>query len=344
MTAIPLSPMLVQYLVGLCCLRWDPESVDVTLGDMVQDVAAGKKRDVDVTVTVTKDGVREYAFKGYEVKKESAPLDVADVEQLCAKLLDMPEVTHRAIVSSSGFTIAAKAKAAYRGVELYVLREWTRPLEEQFPALTMKGTAAECFPMEKTLLCWSSFRFHLVAREAKGNFTVENDDELLDSGGQPHHRFKTFGALTNELLLRSTEVLFPIEPASTVRETFPVPLSAPPGEVPAGPPWPHTHTLDLSGEAIFLTTPSGRHRLDQVTINGHLQWQRALDKPLYYIVENVVDGSAFAGALISKDVREGQMTGLIFSPKTRDIGIHFVRLSEKQQNAIRELKLKEGAA
>ena len=44
-----LTPMLLQYLVGLCCLRWDPGAVDVTIGDMVLDTAAGKERDVDVT-------------------------------------------------------------------------------------------------------------------------------------------------------------------------------------------------------------------------------------------------------------------------------------------------------
>ena len=48
---LPLSPMLVQYLVGLCALRWNADAVDidVTLGDMVPDEASGTKRDVDVT-------------------------------------------------------------------------------------------------------------------------------------------------------------------------------------------------------------------------------------------------------------------------------------------------------
>lgn len=335
--------MLVQYLVGLCCLKWDPEAIDVTVGDMVHDEAAQKERDVDVTVTVSENGTVSHAFKAYEVKREKSPLDVADVEQMCVKLADMPSVTHRGIVSSSGYTDAAKLKAARHGVDLYVLREWTRPLEEQFPALTMKGTAAECFPMEKTLLCWPSYKLSLVARDAKGPFNVQNDDPLFDSKGKAHARFATFGAYSHELLLRSTEILFPIDPAAAVHSLFPVPFSAPPGQVPAGPSWPHTHTLDVASDEVYVRTLSGNHLLHMVTINGHLQWQRAADKPLYYIVERVSDGSAFAGALISKDLREGQMTGLIFSPKTRDIAIHFVRLAEKHHNAIRRLKLKSEA-
>jgi hypothetical protein len=114
MSKLPLSPMLVQYLVGLCCLKWDPDAVDVTISDMVLDPAAGKERDVDVTVTITESGSVTHAFKAYEVKHESAPLDVADVEQLCMKLLDMPSVTHRAIVSASGFTFGRSGRIGQR--------------------------------------------------------------------------------------------------------------------------------------------------------------------------------------------------------------------------------------
>ena len=160
--------MLVQYLVGLCCLKWDPNAIDVTIGDMVLDTAAGKERDVDVTVTVAESGSTTHAFKAYEVKREGTPLDVTDVEQLCLKLLDMPSITHRAIVSASGFTDGAQAKAAHHGVQLFALRQWTRPLQEQFPSLTMQGTAEECFPTSKKLLCWVQAQYALVAREAKG--------------------------------------------------------------------------------------------------------------------------------------------------------------------------------
>jgi hypothetical protein len=74
MPKLPLSPMLVQYLVVLCCLKWDADAVDVTIGDMVLDPAVGKERDVDVTVTITESGRVTYAFKAYGVKHMSAPL------------------------------------------------------------------------------------------------------------------------------------------------------------------------------------------------------------------------------------------------------------------------------
>ena len=106
--------MLVQYLVGLCCLKWNPGDVEVTLGDMVYDQAAEKARDVDITVKASTKGKDIHAFMAYEVKRKQGPLDVASVEQLALKLRDMNQVTHRAIVSASGFTSAARCNCCRR--------------------------------------------------------------------------------------------------------------------------------------------------------------------------------------------------------------------------------------
>ena len=335
--------MLVQYLVGLCCLRWHPDAIDVVLGDMVLDTAAGKPRDVDVTVTVSQSGQITHAFKAYEVKHESKPLDVADVEQLSLKLLDMPSVTHKAIVSASGFTTGARDKAIHHGIVLYELRPWTRPLQEQFPTLTMQGTAQECFPMSQLLLCWIDVQLAMIAQEAKGPFSVQLGDELFDGSGKKHSRHGTFAGYREELLLRSTEILFTLAPAATILRTFPVPFSVPDGIVPTGPAWPHTHTIDVRGDDVHVDTGSGICRINSVTINGNLQWQRGPDS-LYYVMDEIPGGQAFAAALIAPGKREGQMIALVFTPKTRDIGIHFVQLAEKHLNLIRELTLERPPA
>jgi hypothetical protein len=88
-----MTPMLVQYVVGLCCLRRNPDAVDVTVGDLVLDTAAKKRRDVDVTITLKNADDSVSASKAYEVKREGEPLDVTTVEKLYAKLHDMPAVT-----------------------------------------------------------------------------------------------------------------------------------------------------------------------------------------------------------------------------------------------------------
>jgi hypothetical protein len=337
MTPNPLSPMLVQYLIGLCCLKWDSNAVDVTIGDMVYDVGAEKQRDVDVTVTVKEHGQITHAFKAYEVKHESQPLDVITTEQLCFKLFDMPDITNRAIVSSSGFTESAQKKAAHHGVELYALLPWTRPLREQFPEFAMDGTIEECFPATKFLLYWSQFDLSLVARSAKGAFQVQPNDLLFRSKGKTHPRFKTYDMYERELLLRSTEILVSLEPAASILASISIPSSA--GELPSSPAWPHTHTIDVASDDVFVETGNGKCRLDVVTISGLLQWQISKDAFHYYVIEHLPDGAAFAGALISTEHREGQMTCLVFSPKTREIGIEFVHLAERHHHAIRNLKL-----
>lgn len=335
----PVSPMLVQYLVGLCCLRWKPEVVSVTLGDLVYDRAAKKERDVDVTVTVDASPTERLAFMGYEVKREASPLDVSSVEQMVAKLKDMKGLTHRAIVSTSGFTDGARSKASKHKVALYELLPWERPLEEQFPGLQFKGTIRECFPMSKYLLCWPEHRLSLVARSAPGPFAVNDNDALLSAKKTPHKKYKTFQSLKNELLLRSTEILLALEPAKTVLDTFPVPAVVPPGQVAGGPVWPHTHTLDITQDQVFVQASSSFFQLEHVTISGRLQWQRAADPALYYVMQDAKTHEAFAGALISTELRPGAMKALVFSPNSREIGIHFVQLAENHINMIRSLQI-----
>jgi len=332
--------MLVQYLVGLCCLRWSPDVVEVKLGDFVHDDAAGKARDVDVTVTVDAGAEGRFAFMAYEVKREAAPLDVMTVEQLAIKLKDMKSITHRAIVSASGYSDTARAKAESHGITLYQLEPWIRPLEEQFPSLQMKGTVDECFPSSKYLLCWYQCNYSIVARAAPGPFSLLDTDPLFTSKRKSHKKFGTLGKLKSDLLLRSTELLFQLEPAKTILNTFPIPAVVPDGQVAAGPAWPHTHTLDIAGDEVYIEVASTFFKLEQITISGWLRWERSQERALYYVMQDSTTKAAFAGALISPELRDGQMTALMFSPKSREIGIHFVRLSDKQLNFIRDLPIK----
>jgi hypothetical protein len=213
------------------------------------------------------------------------------------------------------------------------------PLQEQFPLLKMQRTADECFPMSQLLLCWTNPQYSLVARSAKAAFQVSGTDRLFDAHDALHSRYPSFEAYVQEILLRSTETLFPIEPAVTMMRTFPVPFSEPEHGVPAGPPWPHTHTMEVAADGVHVRTASGTIRLDVVTVSGFLRWERSSTRGQYYVVESVPSGGAFAGALIATEKREGHMTCLVFSPSNRDIDIRFVRLAEKHLNAIRRLKL-----
>lgn len=117
----------IHYLVGLLTKVTVPDDVDIELGERVYDIAAQKNRDVDITVKHrNKDGTIT-AFLGLEVKDTSRPLTLEHIEQLCRKFQDMPEITHKAIVSASGYTKSAIRKATHYNLELFHLVPWNDP-------------------------------------------------------------------------------------------------------------------------------------------------------------------------------------------------------------------------
>jgi len=336
----PLSPMLVQYLVGLCCLRWGPESVDVTLGDFVFDSALEKERDVDVTVRVNGGEEGNFAFMAYEVKREAPPLDVSVVEQLSAKMKDMPEITHRAIVSSSGFTEPARRKAAAHQVTLYELKRWTRPVNEQFPSFsTSSGNIEHVFITGRIYLVWVDWTMRITCQGAQKPFTIQDADAALGKGGRGHKKYKDFLSFKNEIFLRSTEILFGFDHVKAVLDTFAIPHPIE-GQVEGGPAWPYAHTLDVSADAVYVKVDEQILPVDTVTIAGKLQWQKHGQRALYYVMEEVESGDAFAGAIVFPEQRAGQMKALIVSPRSREVDVRFVELTEKQLNILREVSLK----
>lgn len=119
-----LTPTDIHYIVGLLSKASHAENVEIELGEYVYDQAAESKRDVDVTIKVRNNDGSISVFKGIEVKAHSRKLGSEPVEQLIQKLADMPDVTHSAIVSASGYTKPAMRKAKKHGVDLYELRTW----------------------------------------------------------------------------------------------------------------------------------------------------------------------------------------------------------------------------
>lgn len=63
---------------------------------------------------------------GIEVKNEKDPLDLPEIEQLCAKLKKI-DVDYRCVVSTSGFTKTAQEEACNEGVELRILSQIEKP-------------------------------------------------------------------------------------------------------------------------------------------------------------------------------------------------------------------------
>lgn len=339
-----LTPMMVQYLVGLCCLRHNPEAVDITVGNMVFDAAAEKERDVDITVTIEDENGCLSAFMGVEVKHEAKPLGVGTIEQLTLKMADMPAVTHKSIFSTSGYTDGAKAKATAHSVDLYSLKPWESNIEEHFPDFTDVKTPSEFLAhVESSLLYWANSKVFLVVPDGPSKFSYENTTPVLSVNGKQHNKFKNMQQYLDAVLFRSCETLCTQEPATTIMNTFPFGIISDSADFIAGPPWPHTHTLDTRQDRIFLQLKEeGLYQIEAVTISGHLQWRKRKRTPEFFILENVSDNSIFAGAAIADyGVGDGRMFAMIVPDKGRTIGIHRFQLTEKQKNMIRNLKIQE---
>jgi hypothetical protein len=107
----------------------------------------GQERDVDITITTRDSGGSWSVFVGLEVKAHKRPLNSEQVEQLVQKLWDMPSITHRAIVSASGFTKPAIRKAEHHNVDLYELKDW-------HPATSFDYFKAETVPASRETYGW----------------------------------------------------------------------------------------------------------------------------------------------------------------------------------------------
>jgi hypothetical protein len=315
-----LLPMHLQYLVGLCCLRSHPEAVDLTLGDMVRDDSTGQYRDVDVTITVDIAGAK-HAFKAYEVKDEGRRLDVTKVEQLCAKLLDMKSATHRAIVSTSGFTEPAMRKAAAHAVELYVLQ----PAKKHglFPA-ELKG--------RRGLLCWKEWSLRLIVPHS--SLHLESAGVPVRSDGTPH----VLADFAERLLLRSTGALVQHELASTALNNL-VAEDDMLREGWRGEAWPFVYAVDVTQDDVHVSVQGSLLRVASVEITGKLQWKVDNERSAAFELTRVSDGTAMAGAHISLGASDEQLFALVSVPGSSTMDVRIVHLTPEQLAFIHKLRL-----
>src|SRR5262249_28399316 len=148
------------------------------------------------------DGKRT-AFIGYEAKMEKRALDVSDVEQLCLKLNDMPDLTTRAIVSANGFSDSARRKATAHGVRLYEFRNWTERVRDKFPHHTLVGTPDESLVFGCNEFRWVSGYCVFGRNRASENqepTDVPLDTPLFQVNGAPHLKHATTGEFRDAIV------------------------------------------------------------------------------------------------------------------------------------------------
>lgn len=331
------SPILVQYLAALCALNWGAlaVNVDVTSGNTPEDTLAEQPHDVDVTITVdTPDGI--HAFKGFEVRHWSNPLDAADIDVLVAKFNDIPEITHRAIVSSSGFTETAIGNATHHNVELFTFAPWDRPISEHFYFLASMKTADQNLINDNFIyLQWNNAEAWVGTNSPPMNF--QPDEPLYDANGNSHPEYSTYSAYSEALLLRSSNALASVKPIRDMALPLIEALSDRRPD-PLEPQWHWGYTADCSGDAVYFTAPDGElYQIETLTIYGMLQWKRT--PVIYSALEGVPNGELFSGAIIAPSSTEGRMSVIAFPASNRELSFGQIQLQPKHLDSIRELNI-----
>jgi hypothetical protein len=340
-----LSPMQVQYLVGLCCLRRNPEAVEITVGHSLYDPKADYPRDVDVTVIYPNDKGEYEAIAGYEVRRESRPLEVGDVEALVTKLNDIPNVSKKSIVSASGYSQPAVKKAKAHGIDLYEIVLWDEPIREGFPKSSMKGTASEAVLFSANYLAWIDqidvgVNVSKLAKEDSKQL-VEGNLVLLDESGNLHPKHQNFNALVQSALLHAATQLARSGDAMSIRMA---PTRTPPNEWPDGPfgsPLTVKNVRVPISDQVYVQIRAELVQIEELQFSGSLQWFHERRQAEYYVMRRDDSTEVFAGAAVSElPGKEGVLLAILLSPDTDDVLTTTIHLTDKQKNMIRDLKLK----
>lgn len=262
------------------------------------------------------------------------------MEQLCIKFEDMPNITHRAIVSASGYTAPAIAKAEAHNVELYILKSWTEPIGRKFPAHKELGKIHDVLRFESNLLYWVDWTIFLHVPDGPPSFRWVPSTPIFGADGTAHKQYANMAEYSDALLLRSTELFCSPLPTYTIHCPVPPENRSDNVHLADRPPQPHTHTLDVRCDEAFLRFEDELALVTSATISGGLQLRRSSGNPEFYILEHLASREAFAGAAIADwGAPHEKMFAMVFSPETRTTGIHTIELGEKHKNAIRQLKI-----
>ena len=315
-----LTPTDIHILVGLLTLVTSPDDIEIMLGDLVYDVKAAKRRDVDVTITCKDTNGIVSAFKGIEVKKHKNPLDITHVEQLCIKLNDMPAISHKAIVSASGYTKPAHKKAEAHGVTLYSLIPWSNR-DEGFEHIQFDPN----FIIKQQVLSWvssPSVVFQLEIQDPNQNVEINKDTTICNVTGE-EISVKTIQQLSDKLGLIAVQQLVNNEEVKKlspgVEKSVMFPFD------------------DLNN--IYIDLEGSKKQIKQALVKGNVVWKENNLSPEYKILVKEGELKPYVGCAIT-EMPQGNLIGLTVSQVDRNFNFINIPVSERNKEKIRKLQLK----
>ncbi len=310
-----LTPTDVHYLVGLLTMSAEPDGVEIELGSMVTDTAAQEERDVDITVTARNPDRSVFGVGGVEVKAHSRPLDSTHVEQLACKLNDMPSLSHRAIVSASGYYEPAVRKGEKHGVDLLELKEWDQR------AKGFDHFKAECVPFVVRRLEWiGEVAVHVNPRVR----IAESDRPLL---------------LSNPPIWRADDDRIPLAPdfltfvrrlqqqaANQLMKQW-EPAVVSPNDVK------RARVAVQVADAPFVRAGDRRIIVKELVYEGGVRWREELGETKYKVLQRIGDARPLAGCCVF-EVPGWGLCGLMVSNADRDIRFVHVPVMERNRRKI----------
>jgi len=314
----------IHYLVGLLSLIASPEDVQIELGSMIYDDAAKKVRDVDITITSVDSKGIVTAFKGIEVKKHRRPLDSTHVEQLAAKLNDMKSITHKSIVSASGYTKSAINKARYHGVDLYLITNWENTSEgfDHFGGYLFK------YMHERSLELISGpfIEFNPGDKISKNDIEkLKNDPEIFSDAGGKGAEFTNLSHLIENIMTVTKK---------KVEDLYPQPFMIDENETK-----PFSITIDILDKPYFIAT-SGKLVLRQARVSGIVKWIEKKQELQFKILKKLDDVKPFAGCAIT-EISNGNLIGITVSNTKRNIELINIPISDRNKRKILKYRLKQ---
>ena len=314
-----LTPTDIHLLVGQLTLVTNPDDVEILLGDLVYDVKANERRDVDVTITYKDSSGSISAFKGIEVKKHKRPLDVTHVEQLCIKLNDMPNISHKAIVSASGYTRPSCKKAKAHGVDLYSLIPWSNKMEGfehvEFPP--------DFFVIERVLSWVSppSINYQLERYDSTKTLKITKDTPVCNIS-EEEIGVKTIQQLSDRLSFNTIQQLINNENIKDVSPGVEKSVQLIINDL-------NNICIDLEGD---------KKRIKQALLKGMVVWKEYNHSPDYKLLVKDGELKPLVGCAIM-EMRQGNLSGLTVSRVDRNISFINIPISDRNRKKIQGLKL-----
>jgi len=300
----------------------NPENVDIILGDMVHDNIADKDRDIDITVTYKDANGLISAFKGIEVKRHSRPLDVTHVEQLAAKLNDMPDLSHRGIVSASGYTKPARKKAEARGVDLFSLIQWDNTME----GFEHVSFSPDYFIKEMTLI-WVDrplLRYNPsenIPDEIRNQIT-KNPSVGGVTGGEDNSHI-TIQQLSDKLSLSALTALKDRQDIKSLAHGVEKQVKC----------------LLKGIDGIYVDLKDSKFYLKQALLQGKVKWNARKISPEFKILIKEGELKPYVGCAIA-ELSQGNLIGFTASQVDRVLKLINIPLSDRNREKIKLIKLK----